>query len=243
MRPGVPDASLRGLLVAATVAALGSWGGVAHAAPFFTMTGGTSFINSGISFDWVGPQFNGGDVLIWEGGVLGLSEPGIVTLEYIGKEALFADNIFRWNNEVIFTTGPGGEANLIKGQTAALPFPPAALATSVVPDIVPAGPLPFSFFISFFSKSVPNDGNLDIGYWPIPPSTASSPIDFGDVVYVLLDDENTADADHDDMIVRLTVAPVPEPATLAGAATGLLGGWWLVRRRARVTHGPRTLTG
>jgi hypothetical protein len=244
MRPVVSAALVRSLLVAAAVAAAGWSGGAVHAAPFFTVTGGTTFDTFLESFAWVGPRFGDNEVNLWEGGILGLSEPGVVTLEYIGKEALNADNIFRWNGVQIFTTGPGGEANLIKGQTAATPFPPVALETYVVPGVVPAGTVPFSFFITVGTpRDVPNDGNLDIAFWPIPGTTSPSPINFGSVVYAMLDDEDVSDSDHDDMIVRLTVAPVPEPATLAGAVTGLLGGLWLVRRRARVARGPRRLTG
>ncbi len=244
MRPGVPADRLRNLLFAAAVAAAGWCGGSVHAAPFFTVTGGTAFDTFVESFLWVGPRFGDNEVNLWEGGILSLSEPGVVTLEYIGKEALYANNIFRWNGANIFSTGPGGAANLIKGQTAATPFPPVALATYLVPGVVPAGTVPFSFFITFLNEEELNNGNLDIAFWPIPGTTSSSPINFGTAVYAMLDDENTTDSDHDDMIVRLTVAPVPEPATLAGAVTGLLGGLWLVRQRGRLAaRGPRTLTG
>jgi hypothetical protein len=244
MRPGVPADRLRNLLVAAAFAAAAGCGGVGHAAPFFTVTGGTTFDTFLDSFAWVGPRFGDDEVLLWDGGILGLSEPGVVTLEYIGKAALNADNIFRWNGVQIFTTGPGGVPNLIKGQTAATPFPPVALESYVVPGVVPAGTVPFSFFITTGTpRAVPNDGNLDIAFWPIPGTTSPSPINFSSVVYAMLDDEDVSDSDHDDMIVRLTVAPVPEPATLAGAATGLLGGLWLVRRRNQAAGGPRRLSG
>lgn len=243
MRPGVHHGLFQGLLVAAAFAAAAGCGHVAHAAPFFTVTSGSAFDTFLESFLWVGPRFGDNEVNLWEGGVLGLSEPGVVTLEYIGKEALYADNIFRWNGVDIFTTGPGGEANLIKGQTTATPFPPAALETYVVPGVAPAGVVPFSFYITFLAEEELNDGNLDIAFWPIPGTTAPSPINFGSVVYAMLDDENVTDSDHDDMIVRLTVAPVPEPATLAGAATGLFGGLWLVRRRALAAGGARRLIG
>jgi hypothetical protein len=205
------------------------------AAPFFTVTSGSSFSTALESFLWVGPRDPVTDnVVLWEGATVGLSEPGFITLEYIGKEALYADNIFRWNGMNIFTTGPSSP--LIVGQTAATPFPPVSLATYVVPGIVSAGTLPFSFFITEASKNVPNDSsNLDIGLWPLPPSTTGNPLNFGNSIYLMLDDENVVDSDHDDMIVRMSVSAVPEPGTLVlavfGAGGAAIAARWRRNRR------------
>jgi ABC-type transport system involved in cytochrome c biogenesis permease component len=49
----------------------------------------------------------------------------------------------------------------------------------------------------------------------------------------MLDDENTVDADHDDMIVRMSVSAVPEPGTLALAILGAGSVALTVRRRRR----------
>jgi len=210
--------------------------GRAIAAPVFTVSGGTAVLTSLETFLWVTPRFNG-DVLLWEQGVIGLSEPGKVSIEYVGKEAFYADNIFRWDGTDIFSTGPSSP--LIAGQTAATPFPPLPLATYEVPGVVPAGPLPLSFFISETSKAVPNDGNPDIAYWPLPTDISSNPYDLGSVVYVMLDDENPVDTDHDDMIIQLSVVtpPVPEPRSLSLAVVGILplAGWMLHRRRGRLS--------
>jgi hypothetical protein len=234
---------LAGLMPALFLAATVGGADTARAVPFFTVTGGTSFVTAGEAFQWVGPRFSSGEqtdlVLLWEGFTLGLSEPGFITLEYIGKEAAFADNIFRWNGTQIFTTGPGTPQ--IQGQIAASPFPPVALETYVVPGQVNAGPLPFSFFITEFGTEVLNNGNLDIAIWPIPADLSGNPINFGTTVYLLLDDEAVIDTDHDDMIVRLTVTPVPEPGMLALAAVAALplAGWFGARRQ----QGKRPLTG
>jgi hypothetical protein len=230
-QPGLVRRPLAGLMPVLILATTVVGATSAQAVPFFTVTGGTSFQTELESFLWVTPRVND-EVVLWEGATVGLSEPGFITLEYIGKEALFANNIFRWNGTDIFSTGPGDP--LITGQTAATPFPPAALATYVVPGVVSAGTLPFSFFITALNTAVPNDGsNLDIGIWPIPNDLSGSSIDFGTSIYLMLDDENTADTDHDDMIVRMTVTPVPEPGTLAlvGVAALPLVGWLGARRR------------
>jgi hypothetical protein len=209
------------------------------AAPFFTVTSGSSFSTALESFLWVGPRDPvTGEVVLWEGATVGLSEPGFITLEYIGKEALYADNIFRWNGADIFTTGPSSP--LIVGQITATPFPPVALTTYVVPGIVSAGTLPFSFFITETAKNVPNDGsNLDIGLWPLPPTLTGNPLNFGSSIYLMLDDENTVDADHDDMIVRMSVSAVPEPGTLVlamlGAGGAAVAARWRRKRRTGAT--------
>lgn len=199
------------------------------AAPYFTVTSGSSFSTALETFLWVGPRDPVTDqVQLWEGATVGLSEPGFITLEYIGKEALYANNIFRWNGGNIFSTGPGSP--LTVGQTTATPFPPAALETYVVPGIVSAGPLPFSFFITETLTNVPNDGsNLDIALWPIPSPLVGEPLNFGSTIYLMLDDENSVDSDHDDMIVRMSV--VPEPGTLVLAVLGAGGAALAARRR------------
>lgn len=210
----------------------------ATADPFFTVSGGASYVTPLESFLWVGPRFGNDEVLLWEGGVLGISELGQITVEYIGKEASFADNIFRWNGADIFSTGPGSPA--IVGQTAATPFPPAALGTFSPPGDVPGGPLPFSFLITAAAREEFNDGNLAIAFWPIPADPGASPSNFGTTVYAMLDDGNVFDFDHDDMIVRLTVGPaLPEPsgATIGVAAAALIGSC-LRRRRSAIPHRP-----
>jgi hypothetical protein len=235
VRLGVPgSASLAGraLVAGLCLTWFGAAGSAVTAAPFFTMTGGTAVTTEKESFLWVTPRFDGDKVLLWEGGVLGLSEPGFITLEYIGKEADY-NNVFRWSGVDIFSTGtsPG-----VAGQQAAEPFPPNALATFVVPNVVNAGPLPFSFYVTDLDIEVLNtEASEFIGYWPIPPGIQNDPVDFnfGSVVYVLLDDENPADFDHDDMIVRITVAPVPEPATLAAIGIPALAAWIVLRQRRR----------
>lgn len=206
--------------------------------PVLTVTGGGFFTDRDNDFLWLTPRFgNGGQaVRLWRGGTLALSEPGMITLEYIGKEANYADNAFLWGGlsggVPVFSTG-GSLPNLV-GQTAASPVPPVALATSNVPGIVAAVALPFSFFVNQTGSNKPN-GSSDIAYWPLPVGAglAGETKRFGTVVYALLDDGKT-DNDYDDMIVRLTVTEVPEPTTLALLAAGILPAiGWKLRRYGR----------
>ena len=221
--------------------------GPAQAGPVFTVTGGGFFTDRDNDFLWLTPRFGSGGqaVRIWQGGELALSDPGMITLEYIGKEARFADNAFLWGassgGQTVFTTGPASPNPV--GQTAATPMPPTALDVWAVPGGVSAGGLPFSFFVSQNGRNEPN-GSSDIGFWPLPVGggLGGDAKQFGTVVYALLDDGKT-DNDYDDMIVRLTVTEVPEPTTLALAATGVLpvAGWVLRGRRRR--HFSRSAAG
>lgn len=205
-----------------------------EAAPFFTLSGGAPSTTRLHSFHWVSPRIGDDQVVLWKGGPLGLSEPGRVAIEYIGKEAAYANTRFRWDGGNIFSTGAGTPRTV--GQTAATPFPPASLGRYDVPADVLAGPLPFSFLISALAQEKFNDGNRHIAFWPIPGDLGANPYNFGTTLYAMLDDGKAVDSDYDDMIVRLTVGPaLPEPAGVAPmcVAAGLLGAW-LKRYRAKL---------
>jgi hypothetical protein len=207
----------------------------AVAAPVFTLAGGTSIVDTGNDFLWIGSN-------ITEEGTLGVSEPGFVTVEYIGKEAGFVGTEF-WFDSL---TSPGGTLvattntppPFIEGQTAATPFPPPGIARGLAPYLSPmlgAGAVPFYFRVPGNGNAIVENGHVatidapnDVGFW-WPGDT------LGNVVYVLLDDGGgvtpgqPSDNDHDDMIMRFTVSEIPEPATLAMLLAGL--GLLAARRR------------
>jgi hypothetical protein len=219
---------LRRFLSIALASAALCTGAAAHAAPALVVSGGSLLNPSNNDFGWIsGP--------VRAGGTLGLSEAGTVTVEYIGKEAGFANTLFRWGaldgGATAFTTGSAGGAI---GQTAALPTPPSAIGAALS-FAANAGDLLFNFLVAATGATVGNGddpANGDgIAFW----SAAAN------VVYLLLDDGGGAgDADYDDMVVRLTVASpptvlveTPEPGTLVLILAGVGMIALIARRRLR----------
>ena len=225
------------LLRALSIGALLCGGATASAAPIFTLSGGVSVTETGNDFLWI-------DSPVTEDGTLGLSEPGILSIEYIGKEAGFVGTEF-WFGSL---THPGGilvattHSSFIEGQRAESPFPPPGIVRDLAPYTtapmaIAAGIVPFHFRIPGNADAVVAngdagpDGSGGLAFWWRTDTGA-----LGDVVYVLLDDGGgfnpgePSDNDHDDMIVRLTVAPIPEPAT-SGMVVAVLGLLGVARRR------------
>lgn len=204
--------------------------GGAAAAPAFVVTGGTSFSASGNDFGWIsGP--------LTEGGTLGLTEAGSITIEYIGKEAGFANTTFQWGSltagETLFSTGSGAS---VVGQTAASPGSPAAVG-GPVSRLADAGTLLFNFLVAATGGTVQNGKDLasaddGIAFWSATGNSS--------VIYLLLDDSGgSPDADYDDMVVRLTVGSMPtllatpEPSTWVMLLAGLGVIVLITRRRLR----------
>jgi hypothetical protein len=233
---------MRASIAAPLALALLASGG-AHAAPTFSISGGSLFDDAANDFLWI-------DSDVTEGGVLMLSEQALVTVEYIGKEAGFPNTEF-WFGAL---TSPGGTRVVAtnsglpvkEGSLAATPYPPPGISRDLAPytALAEAGTLPFYFRVPGNENAiVPNGGGPegDIAFWW---RTSSGALD--NVVYALLDDSGgfnpgePSDNDHDDMIVRLTALPVPEPDSatlvllgLGGYALGSRHGIGTVARRRR----------
>jgi hypothetical protein len=155
-----------------------------------------------------------------------VTEPAALTIEYIGKEAGFPATEF-WLGSLHIATTNGG-LPVGEGQTSGSAFPPAGIVRGLAPytAFVESGFLAFHFAVPGNQGAVVangdprgTEGRPSIGLW--------WPGGLGNVVYVLLDDGggvnpmDPTDRDHDGMIVRLTLEPIPEPGTGALVAAGV----------------------
>jgi hypothetical protein len=204
---------MRSTFIAAIASSLLGFASSASAVPAFLVSGGTSFTLAGNDFQWIGSP-------VTEGATLGLSEAGLVTAEFIGKEAGFASTLFRWGSlsggTTLFDTGAGGTV----GQTGLAPLPPAALA-GPVSFAANAGTLLFNFLVAATGGVVENGQGTgtaadSIAFWSRSGANGAS------VIYVLLDDGGSTDADFDDMIIRLSVSALPPDDVVSTPAPGTL---------------------
>lgn len=144
---------------------------------------------------------------------------GFLTATFLGFEALDTDNF-------AFVLGAG----MLTNQTSAL--------GATISGPVAGGNLNFTFVDTTFSQSVGNGGNASVyaSYAVLGTFSGSTFTPYhgpsGQYDLVLgFNDGMRVDADYDDLVVGLNLAPVPEPETYALFAAGLAAVGFVARRR------------
>lgn len=188
-----------------TAVALASAAFSAHADPVFSVTPGM-MSDLAATPGYQGPMFS--PSIVTRGNLL-LSELGNVTYEYIGSEASF-NNTYRFIAGTQSFTTPGGGGVFVNCTTACTKGP------------FVSGPGLLDFvFQSGAGPSIANGANNN----PNPifePSFAVLLRDANRTAYLFFNDTgNFLDMDRDDMIIRVSVAAVPEPSTYAMLLAGL----------------------
>jgi hypothetical protein len=216
----------------------------AHAAPVISWNS----TNGGVS-ELLNNNFLSGFAL--EGGNLTLQDVGpgaTVGISYWGIEAGFVNKFLWAGTEVFSKSGVEPLSGVLSGPIGGVKER----------SVFSAGTLDFAFQINAAgspgdpstnfvvqngtANNIANQPNIAFffGSDPIAPSGPNGLATSGTSVFVLLDDgcgnvgptSPFCDDNHDDLIIQLTVAPIPEPGTVALMVAGLLAlGGVVVRRR------------
>ena len=177
--------------------------------------------------DFVGVLFDGPQIGGYFGAQIELEilRPSLLVIDFFGGEAKYA-NSFVYDGNPIFTHS--GDPILNIAQSLTSPLAPSFATALTGGSFL----LPFRFTVNGGADAVANGSNPDdsAGEAAGPNFFASCDPFHADAgaggtncssVYLFLDDfGGEPDDDHDDFLVRVSVTPVPEPATILLTSVG-----------------------